>query len=187
MGDPARDTDLPTEWEIRTFNRPWKKIIFVSLHPLFYAIRPFIVAPKPLSLLEILNLVIIMSTNFCIYRFIGPYAFLYLALSGFVSMGLHPMAMHAIAEHYEFVKGQESFDYLGIANILNLNLGYHIEHHDFPQVPWRYLPKIRETAPEFYESIPTHKSYLKVAFTYFFDNDMGPYSRIDTSETKVKK
>lgn len=132
MGDPAHDTDLPTEWEIRTFNRPWKKLIFIFFHPFFYMIRPFIMAPKKITPLELLNLVIIMTTNYCIYTFIGPYALLYLALAGYMSMGLHPMAMHTIAEHYEFVKGQESYDYLGIANIFNLNLGYHIEHHDFP-------------------------------------------------------
>ena len=132
MGDPAHDTDLPTDWEIRTFNTPLRKIFFVFFMPLFYSIRPFVVAPKPLSKLELFNLFFIITTSFLIFKFIGPYALLYLALSGFISMGLHPMAMHTIAEHYEFVKGQESFDYLGIANIFNLNLGYHIEHHDFP-------------------------------------------------------
>ncbi|KAL4449331.1 hypothetical protein ABPG74_015713 [Tetrahymena malaccensis] len=187
MGDPKRDTDLPTEWEIRTFNRPWKKIIFISLHPLFYAVRPFYIAPKGLGPLEIFNLVLIMSTNFSVYYFMGPFAFLYLALSGFISMGLHPMAMHTIAEHYEFVKGQESYDYIGIANFFNLNLGYHIEHHDFPQVPWRLLPKVRAMAPEFYENIPVHTSYLRVGLAYLFDDDLGPFARIDTSETKLKK
>lgn len=182
MGDPKFDSDLPTAWEIRTFNKPWKKIIFLFFHPLFYAVRPFCMMPKRLNALEYLNLTLIMTSNYCIYRFIGPYALLYLALSGFISMGLHPLAMHTVAEHYEFVKGQESYDYIGIANIINLNLGYHIEHHDFPQVPWRYLPKVREIAPEFYENIPTHRSYLKVAYNYIFDDDMGPYSRIDTSE-----
>jgi sphingolipid 4-desaturase/C4-monooxygenase len=105
MGDPVHDTDLPTAWEIKTFNRPWKKLIFVFLHPVFYMIRPFVMAPKPISFLELLNLLVIGTSNYCIYRFIGPYALLYLALAGYMSMGLHPMAMHTIAEHYEFVKG----------------------------------------------------------------------------------
>lgn len=105
MGDPKHDTDLPTEWEIRTFNRPWKKIIFLFFHPLFYMIRPFVMAPKPLTFLEGLNFVVIMSSNYCIYRYLGANALLYLALSGYMSMGLHPNAMHTIAEHYEFVKG----------------------------------------------------------------------------------
>lgn len=46
---------------------------------------------------------------------------------------------------------------------------------------------MRAAAPEFYETIPSHTSYLKVAFTYIFDNDIGPYSRIDTTEGEVKK
>lgn len=93
--------------------------------------------------------------------------------------------MHAIAEHYEFVEGLENTSYMGIGNIANLNLGYHIEHHDFPQVPWRLLPQIRKMAPEFYENIPVHTSYFKVAYYYIFSKNIGPYSRIDVSRNKL--
>lgn len=105
MGDPAHDTDLPTKWEIRTFNRPWKKLIFLFLHPLFYTIRPFLMAPKPLTFLEIVNAIVIFTSDYLIYKYLGPYALVYLAMAAYMSMGLHPMAMHTIAEHYEFVKG----------------------------------------------------------------------------------
>ena len=46
-----------------------------------------------------------MFSNYLVYNFIGTYALLYLILSGLFGLGLHPMAMHVIAEHYEFVKG----------------------------------------------------------------------------------
>jgi sphingolipid delta-4 desaturase len=39
---------------------------------------------------------------------------------------------------------------MGWMNIPNLNMGYHIEHHDFPSIPWYNLPKLRAMAPEFY-------------------------------------
>lgn len=119
-------------WEIRTFNKPWKKFIFIFFIPLFYAVRPLFTAPKKPEVYEFLNYVIIFASDYLIYTFIGPNALLYLLISGFMSMGMHPMAIHIIAEHYEFVKGLETYNYLGIANIFNLNLGYHIEHHDFP-------------------------------------------------------
>ncbi|EAS05126.1 fatty acid desaturase (macronuclear) [Tetrahymena thermophila SB210] len=187
LGHPQRDTDLPTEWEIRFFNTPLKKMLYIFLMPLFYCIRPFVVAPKPPTPPEIFNLLFILTTDYLIFTYVGPYAFLYLFISGIFSMGFHPLAIHAIAEHYEFVKGQENYDYFGSGNILNLNLGYHLEHHDFPQVPWRLLPKVRAMAPEFYEGLPHHTSYWRVAYEYIFNTDIGPFSRIDTSEIKLKK
>jgi len=73
-------------------------------------------------------------------------------------------------------------------NFLNLNVGYHTEHHDFPMVPWNRLPMIRKLAPEFYEKLPHHKSYIKVIYrfnknkkyilSYIFDKNLGPWSRI---------
>jgi hypothetical protein len=54
---------------------------------------------------ELINWVFIIFTNTLIYQYLGKGAFLYLLLSTFFSMGLHPAAMHVIAEHYEFVKG----------------------------------------------------------------------------------
>jgi sphingolipid delta-4 desaturase len=77
---------------------------------------------------------------------------------------LHPSAGHIIAEHYEFSNRLETYDYLGVMNLFNLNIGYHTEHHDFPMVPWTRLPLLRKMCPEFYEKLPQHKSYVKVIF-----------------------
>jgi len=46
---------------------------------------------------------------------------------------------------------------------------------------------VRAIAPEFYETLPTHRSYLKVAYNYIFDSDIGPFSRIDTTDKKLRK
>ena len=113
-------------------NSLWKKALYIFLIPVFYGLRPFFVSPKPPTLPEVANLLFIAVTNYLIFAYVGPYALLYLTISGIISMGFHPLAIHTIAEHYEFVKGQENYDYLGSGNILNLNLGYHLEHHDFP-------------------------------------------------------
>ena len=121
-----------------------------------------------------------------IYKYWGGGALLYLLLGAYLSIGPHPASMHVIAEHYEFAKGQETYDYFGFWNFFNLNLGYHIEHHDFPTCPWYNLKKIRAAAPEFYEKLPYHTSYAKVAFKFLFDNNFNLFNRtIRLNEKKI--
>ena len=75
------------------------------MHPLFYAFRPMVVMPKAPSIWEGINWAALITFDYLVWTYLGKGAFLYLILSTFFSMGLHPAAAHVIAEHYEFVKG----------------------------------------------------------------------------------
>lgn len=63
-------------------------------------------------------------------------------------------------------------------NWVTFNVGYHVEHHDFPSIPGTLLPKVREIAPEFYDSLHSHDSWVRVLWRYITDPKVGPFARV---------
>lgn len=172
------DTDLPTDWEGRFFSNPPAKILWLFLYPVFYAIRPLIIRPMPPTKLELLNFFIQLSFDALLIYYWGFKAFYYLLMATLLSMGLHPMAAHFVAEHYMFDRGYETYSYYGPWNILTWNIGYHMEHHDFPYIACTKLPEVKRIASEFYDDLPQHKSWFGVWREFIFNPCCGPYSRV---------
>jgi len=178
QGVDGVDVDVPTEFEGRFFRGVPRKVLWCLLQPAFYALRPMVIRPKPPSVAEIQNFVLVVSSDFLLAYFFGGSALLYIVLGTVLGMGLHPCAGHFIAEHYEFVTGQETYSYYGPLNLVTWNVGYHNEHHDFPFIAGVNLPKVRAIAPEFYDTLPHHDSWCAVIWNYITDPGVGPYSRI---------
>lgn len=178
FSEREKDADLPfTSESERSVKFKWYKYVFYFFIWGFYALRPLFMKDSKPKLDEKLNLAFILCTNFLIYHYWGGYALIFIFFSGVNSIGAHPAAAHIIAEHYEFIHGLESYDYLGPWNFLNLNVGYHIEHHDFPTCPWYNLPKLRKMAPEYYEYLPHHDSYFQVLKNFLFDENYNLFYR----------
>ncbi|KAL3228377.1 hypothetical protein MRX96_048604 [Rhipicephalus microplus] len=135
QGIDTIDADLPTELEAKLFCHTGTKLLWVILQPLFYALRPVFAFPKPVTGLEVLNSVIQISFDCLVYYFCGGKVLFYMIGGSLLAMGLHPVAGHFISEHYMFKKGFETYSYYGCLNWLTFNVGYHMEHHDFPAVP----------------------------------------------------
>jgi sphingolipid delta-4 desaturase len=178
QGDPKLDTDLPTELEARFLTGRLRKLLWLSVQGLAYALRPLIVHPKAPSAVEIANVIVVLAFDAAILYFFGWRSLLYLPLSSLIVMGLHPIAGHYISEHYVFRRGQETYSYYGPLNRLAFNVGYHNEHHDFPYIPGSRLARLRRIAPEFYDGLVHHRSWALTLWHYVMRPDLGGHSRI---------
>lgn len=60
-GEDALDTDVPTDFEAKFFTSPFRKLLWLTLQPVFYGLRPLIMYKKYPTDLEIINLLIQVS------------------------------------------------------------------------------------------------------------------------------
>jgi hypothetical protein len=74
---------------------------------------------------------------------------------------------------------------LPLATSIAFNVGYHNEHHDFPNIPWTLLPQLRVIAPEYYEPLAKCQSWSRMLIDFITMPALGPYSRIKRSENAV--
>lgn len=180
QGDYYLDADLASRWEARLIGNSFLgKTLWLLFFPVFQALRP--PRLKEISFMNkwtIINWVVVFGIDFFLIYFFGWYAYLYLLASLFFSVGLHPLGARWIQEHYLTFPPQETYGYYGILNTVALNVGFHNEHHDFPSIPWNNLPKLKKTAPEFYDNLVSHSSWTKLLFKFLFDSRLSLFSRM---------
>lgn len=184
QGDAVYDTDVPTRFEVFLFSSRLGKFVFLLVMPLLYSFRPMFIYPKPIQYLEVVNLVLALTFDCSMYYFFGGKTLAYFILGTLMGLSLHPIAGHFIAEHYVFTEGHETYSYYGPLNAITYNVGYHNEHHDFPYIPGRNLPKLRKIAPEYYDTLPHYSSWTKVLYDFVMKDNVGPWSRV-TRATKM--
>jgi len=180
QGHHDLDADLPSRWEAKLIgNSVIGKTLWLLFFPLFQIIRKFRL--KEIKFTDNwtwINLLTVLAFDVLIVYFWGWTSFLYLFASLFFSVGLHPLGARWIQEHYLVAPPQETYSYYGPLNKLAFNVGYHNEHHDFSFVPWNNLPKIRDIAPEYYNTLVYHKSWTKLFFTWLWEGDLSLFSRV---------
>jgi len=187
QGVEGIDSDIPSVWEGQIFVNSALKALWVLLQPAFYIIRPLFLKPKTPGFWEAVNWSVVILTDIIVYYTWGGKALSYMFLSVVLGSGFHPVAGHFIAEHYVFIKGQETYSYYGPLNLICFNVGYHNEHHDFPRVPGCRLPQLRAIAPEYYDTLPSYNSWTKVIYNYIMDPEVGPYSRVMRKSNRMQK
>jgi sphingolipid delta-4 desaturase len=198
LGVDGLDTDLPTALEAFFLDSIAGKAFFCTFQILFYALRPMMVYQIPLTKIHALNVVVQLLFDYVLIQAWGGKAVGYFILSSFLAGSLHPVAGHFIAEHYVFDRASlenklardpkqnipvpETFSYYGPLNFLTYNVGLHNEHHDFPAIPWSRLWKVNEIAKEFYQDLPTHRSWVGVIWQFIMDKEVGLWCRVKRKE-----
>uniref|UniRef100_A0A9L0RQB3 Delta 4-desaturase, sphingolipid 2 n=1 Tax=Equus caballus TaxID=9796 RepID=A0A9L0RQB3_HORSE len=178
LGGDGLDVDVPTRLEGWLFCTPARKLLWLALQPFFYSLRPLCVNPKAVTRMEVLNALVQLAADATIFALGGVKPMVYLLASSLLGLGLHPISGHFVAEHYMFLKGHETYSYYGPLNWITFNVGYHMEHHDFPSIPGCNLPLVRKIAPEYYDHLPQHHSWVKVLWDFVFEDSLGPYARV---------
>lgn len=179
QGVEGVDTDIPSAFEAWFFNSTAGKVFFSFFQIMFYALRPMLTYTQPFTWYHLLNLTYILALDAVFYFIAGPGMLFYFVASSFLAgCGLHPCASHFIAEHYVFSEDWETYSYYGLLNIFCFNVGYHNEHHDFPNIPGSRLPMLRKLASEYYDNLPYHESWPMVTWKFITDSQVSLYSRV---------
>ncbi|MFO1090481.1 MAG: fatty acid desaturase [Hyphomicrobiales bacterium] len=181
LGVEHYDADLPPDWEIKLFNRSaFGRAMWILSMPLLQSLRPlFIKEGNEVDGWHVANTLAVIVVGVLTWWAWGWGAVGYLLISTFFSVGgLHPVSARWIQEHYMIEDDQETYSYYGPINLLDLNMGYHNEHHDLPTVPWNKLPDLKRLAPEFYDPLRHHTSYTKLLWTFVMHGSPAITSRM---------
>lgn len=181
QGSP-QDTDLPTRLEARLTASVTGKLLWLTFQILVYAFRPVLVQPDlmPRDLQLAVNVVACLVFDALLMWAGGPRLVLFLLLGMMWAGSFHPTAGHFLSEHHVTHRGRpqpETFSYYGGLNVLAWNVGYHNEHHDFCNIPWTRLPRLRAMAPEFYRDLPQTESWPGATWTYLTSR-MSGFNRV---------
>jgi len=180
LNETYTDMDVPSEIEDRIFGHTIiGKATWISFFSVIQSVRT-LRSPQPFEWALVYNVVGNVIFTIMVATMIGAKGLGFMILSSLLSIGLllHPLGARWIAEHWVFSAPQETYSYYGPINTVALNIGYHNEHHDFMRIPWTKLPVLRSIAPEFYNSLYSHSSYVKVLWVFITDPRFTLRSRV---------
>ncbi|KAG5499615.1 hypothetical protein JIQ42_05090 [Leishmania sp. Namibia] len=180
LGWDGIDSDLPTRFEGRHLSSYVGKFFFITFQVLFYSVRPTVVRRIKFEKLHVINYIVHLLFHVPMFYFWGWWPLFYFSLSTLLGTGWHPLSGHFISEHFVLMGSgdQETFSYYGPLNWVMWNAGYHVEHHDFPNIPWTRIAKLNVIAPEFYVDLHRTKSLPGALFDFVLDPDVNLCSRV---------
>ena len=181
MGEIELDADIagPTESRVVGASTFGKALWLASLALVLGTVRPMRMKRIPfVDRWTAINVVVQAAAMGALVWWLGSAPLKYLFASTIFAVGLHPLGARWIQEHYVFTPGQETYSYYGPLNKVAFNVGYHNEHHDLITIPWSRLPRVRDLAPEFYDSLSAHRSWTALLVTFLRDSRVTLFSRV---------
>lgn len=194
----ANDPDLyyhsewadPPQWAARS---RLTRFLWVTIFGLFtievlYLGHVFSRASRPRMSIRNTGLVLTLLGKYgfmgLTFWFGGFWCFVYFKLAAGFSLGAfgHPYSGFWLMQHAAMARNgfQPTLSYSGsrIWHWLNLGELYHIEHHDFPWVPFTKIEEVRRIAPEYYESCQVVTSVWRLTWDWLSHTDGSPWSDV---------
>lgn len=170
----GRDTQAPSRAEIAfTGQSSIRKLASFTLGRFFYRARPANHVPRDGFLM--LNWGVQLLACVALFWLVGGKGIAFLAVSGLLAFGPHPLGARRLSEHFTMRADQPSVSYYGPLNAMSFDVGYHVEHHDFPAIPWPRLRVLRNVASEEYDSLFAFQSWTRLLLAHWFN----PRYRVD--------
>jgi sphingolipid delta-4 desaturase len=174
LGDAdGNDTQAPTRHEARIVHGGWAKLVSFTFGRFYFKSRS--ANHVRLDRWMIANWAACLGYGALVLSLGGLKSFAFGLVAGLVAFGPHTLGARRISEHLTARRGQPTNSYYGVLNRVTFDVGYHVEHHDFPNIPWRRLRALHRLAPEFYAPLYAVRSWTSLIANYFFD----PRYRVD--------
>lgn len=161
LGEYPDDPDVPSDWEAKLVGRSsWRKLLWLATYPIWLVFRSLRTqAAGGVDRWIALNVAVQIGVDGLLLWIAGPGPVLYLLLSTWFSVSVHPLGARWIQEHFMIAPPQRTYSYYGPLNFVAFNIGYHNEHHDFPRLPWNELPQLRRIGGAWYDELAAHRSW----------------------------
>jgi len=181
LGDPETDVDVPLRSEVNFIgNSRILKAVWLCFNMFFLPYRSMKKLPVHWNRYMVLNWVSSIGLGLVLLYYCVP-ACVYLLVGSILSQSIHPSNARQVQRHIRQFKDDRieyntkepnttgapppplqerkmnTFSYYGWQNMFTLNVGYHVEHHDFANIAWPQLPELRRIAGE--KWYPTNYAY----------------------------
>lgn len=180
--DPdGRDTQAPTLKEVAVVGHSGpRKLLSFTFGRFFYKARPANAVAHDGWWIG--NIAACVVADAVLVATVGLRPLVYLLLSALVAFGPHVLGARRVSEHLTLRRGQPTNSYYGPLNRVSFDVGYHVEHHDFPAVPWRRMRRLRRLAEPHYAGLAVVRSWASLMAAYFLDSryGVGQYTGLST-------
>lgn len=170
------DSQAPTTREIRMAARsPWRRLFCYTFGHFFSDPRAGNKVPRDAWFVA--NVATCVAVGALVGLGLGLRSLSYLLLSVLFAFGPHPLGARRLSEHWTLRRGQPTCSYYGPANWVSFQVGHHVEHHDFPHVPWSRVRRLHALAREHYEPLASFSSWTRLLLQHLFERrwDRGHY------------